>query len=339
MQAVGPRVSGLLTLDQKDEAREVVHQTTTWQVAIIWPTYLRRRLVRGGAARRVRPRLRRRPRPRSIFLSVGMLVSCLGGPCDSVILMSGRSRQSLFNAAAALTVNVVGNLIFVPMYGIGAAGAVWAVTLVVAAGLPASSPPATCRSPPGPCPMVRTMVLALGTVGVACLVARVALGDDLGRPHRRHRRRRNRVFQRSRGGSDGRYISRHLLDSFRRDRPRAVCPPHDPPRSNRHASGARVGRPSPTTRRSSPDAGASSSRPRSCSWCWAPLYSVKGGATYTSNASLVIRPILSDPFGDNRIEDVGADTQAKVLDSTVVANDGRQAAEARQGPEGPRRTG
>jgi capsular polysaccharide biosynthesis protein/Mrp family chromosome partitioning ATPase len=49
------------------------------------------------------------------------------------------------------------------------------------------------------------------------------------------------------------------------------------------------------------------------------LYSFKGGSTYTSNASLVIRPILSDPFGDSRIEDVGADTQAKVLDSTVVA--------------------
>jgi succinoglycan biosynthesis transport protein ExoP len=51
------------------------------------------------------------------------------------------------------------------------------------------------------------------------------------------------------------------------------------------------------------------------------LYSYRGGATYTSNASLVIRPILSDPFGgDIRIEDVGADTQAKVLDSTVVAS-------------------
>ena len=50
------------------------------------------------------------------------------------------------------------------------------------------------------------------------------------------------------------------------------------------------------------------------------LYSLKGGATYTSNASLVIRSIQSDPFGETRIEDVGANTQAKVLDSTVVAN-------------------
>src|SRR5215831_5755433 len=50
------------------------------------------------------------------------------------------------------------------------------------------------------------------------------------------------------------------------------------------------------------------------------LYSFKGGNKYTSSASLVIRPILTDPFADNRIEDVGADTQAKVLDSTVVAD-------------------
>jgi capsular polysaccharide biosynthesis protein len=51
------------------------------------------------------------------------------------------------------------------------------------------------------------------------------------------------------------------------------------------------------------------------------VYSLRGGSSYTSNASLVIRPILTDPFADNRIEDVGADTQAKVLDSTVVARE------------------
>jgi capsular polysaccharide biosynthesis protein len=51
------------------------------------------------------------------------------------------------------------------------------------------------------------------------------------------------------------------------------------------------------------------------------IYSFRGGNSYTSDASLVIRPILTDPFADNRIEDVGADTQAKVLDSTVVARE------------------
>jgi O-antigen/teichoic acid export membrane protein len=176
MQAVGPRVSGLLTLHKVDEAREVVAQTTTWQVAIIWPIYLVVGTfasvllgVFGPAYVAAEAAL--------VFLSIGMLVSCVGGPCDSVILMSGRSRQSLFNSAAALIVNVVGNIVLVPVYGIGAAGAVWALTLVVAAGLPAIQSARRLDIAPWSLPMVRTMGLAVGTVGVACLAARVALGD------------------------------------------------------------------------------------------------------------------------------------------------------------------
>jgi O-antigen/teichoic acid export membrane protein len=176
MQAVGPRVSGLLTLHKTDEARQVVVQTTTWQVAIIWPIYLVIGVFATVLLRVFGPDFVA-AEAALVFLSVGMLVACLGGPCDSVILMSGRSRQSLFNSAAALTVNVVGNLVFVPLYGISAAGAVWAVTLVVAAGLPALQSTRRLGITPWSRPMVRTMGLALGTVGVACLAARAALGE------------------------------------------------------------------------------------------------------------------------------------------------------------------
>ena len=96
MQAVGPRVSGLMTLDRTDEARQVVRQTTTWQVAIVWPTYL---VVGSFAAVLLGvfgPEFVA-AEAALVFLSIGMLVSCLGGPCDSVILMSGRCRQSLIN--------------------------------------------------------------------------------------------------------------------------------------------------------------------------------------------------------------------------------------------------
>ena len=48
-------------------------------------------------------------------------------------------------------------------------------------------------------------------------------------------------------------------------------------------------------------------------WVW------WSGPTYSSQASVVIRPILSGPFDQSRIDDVGAGTEAKVLDSTVVA--------------------
>jgi O-antigen/teichoic acid export membrane protein len=176
MQAVGPRVSGLLTLGHKDEARDVVRQTTTWQVAIVWPTYLLVGLFATVLLGVFGPEFVA-AEAALVYLSLGMLVSCLGGPCDSVILMSGRSRQSLVNSAAALAVNVVGNLILVPKYGISAAGLVWAVTLVVGAGLPAWQSARHLQISPWSVPMVRTMVLALVTVGVPCLVARLTLGE------------------------------------------------------------------------------------------------------------------------------------------------------------------
>ena len=51
--------------------------------------------------------------------------------------MSGRSRLSLFNAFIAVGLNLAGNFLLVPRYGITAAGVTWAVTLVIAAALPA----------------------------------------------------------------------------------------------------------------------------------------------------------------------------------------------------------
>jgi succinoglycan biosynthesis transport protein ExoP len=48
-------------------------------------------------------------------------------------------------------------------------------------------------------------------------------------------------------------------------------------------------------------------------WVW------WSGPQYASQASVVIRPIQTGPFDQSRIDDVGAGTEAKVLDSTVVA--------------------
>ena len=42
----------------------------------------------------------------------------------------------MFNTFVALVVNIVGNVVFLPRYGITAAGVVWAVTMVVMAVLP-----------------------------------------------------------------------------------------------------------------------------------------------------------------------------------------------------------
>ncbi len=318
MQAVGPRVSGLLTLGHKDEAREVVHQTTTWQVAIVWPTYLVVGLFATVLLGVFGPEFVA-AEAALVFLSIGMLVSCLGGPCDSVILMSGRSRQSLINSAAALTINVVGNLILVPEYGISAAGFVWAVTLVVAAGLPAIQTSRHLQISPWSMPMVRTMVLALVTVGVPCVVARLTLGETWA----------GLLAALVVGGAAvfGAHVAAAAVDTSRRPSRQLSSDPAPGAARDTHvgATGMPQEREAPTLA----DYAAIVAR----RWrvvvittlvfmLLGAAWSIKGGSTYTSNASLVIRPILSDPFGTQaRIEDVGANTQAKVLDSTVVANE------------------
>ena len=81
------------------------------------------------------------------------------------------------------------------MYGISAAGAVWAVTLVVAAGLPAFQSSRRMGIHPWSLPMVRTIVLSLGTVGVACVVARLTLGETWTGLLAAADRRWNRVFR------------------------------------------------------------------------------------------------------------------------------------------------
>lgn len=178
-QAVAPKISSLLTLGRRGEAHAVIAQATTWQAAITWPVYLGVIAFSGALLGIFGPGFDRAAVALTL-LSVGLLLAVLGGPSDAVILMSGRSRQSLFNSSVAFLVNLGGNLALVPIWGIAAAGGVWAATLVVAAGLPALQARRSLGLTPWSAALGRTIGLAVGTVGTACVIARIALGDTLG---------------------------------------------------------------------------------------------------------------------------------------------------------------
>jgi O-antigen/teichoic acid export membrane protein len=136
MQVIGPRISGLLARRRTEEARHLYATGTAWQTSLTWTVYLvviffSTPLLRVFGDEYVAAG------PALVWLAFAMLAASLFGPSDTVILMSGRSRLSLFNALVAVSLNLAGNFLLVPTYGITAAGAVWAVTLVVAAALPA----------------------------------------------------------------------------------------------------------------------------------------------------------------------------------------------------------
>jgi O-antigen/teichoic acid export membrane protein len=177
-QAVAPKVSSLITLDQRDDAHAVITQATGWQAAITWPVYLGVIAFSGVLLGVFGPEYVQ-AQWALILLSVGLLVAVIGGPSDAVILMSGRSRQSLGNSAVAFTVNLVGNLVLVRYWGITAAGGVWAATLIVAAGLPAWQARRSLGLTPWSRELVRTIAVAASTVGAACVLALAVFGASI----------------------------------------------------------------------------------------------------------------------------------------------------------------
>nr|WP_269091041.1 class I SAM-dependent methyltransferase [Actinopolymorpha cephalotaxi] len=71
-----------------------------------------------------------------VILALTMLATTATGSVDVVLLMAGRSRQSLVNNAAALVVDVVLVVVLVPRLGITGAAVAWAAALAVRNSLP-----------------------------------------------------------------------------------------------------------------------------------------------------------------------------------------------------------
>jgi hypothetical protein len=178
MQVTGSRISGLLSINKTREAQALLRITTAWQTMLTWPIYLvvgffARPLLLVFGAQVVEAQVA------LIALAVSLLVISLVGPVPAIILMSGRSRQAMFNTLLLVLINVTGNVLLVPRYGLNAAGVVWGVTIIVASALPAwqsyqylgiVTTGAECWQVAG---------VASGTVGIACITMRVLLGANI----------------------------------------------------------------------------------------------------------------------------------------------------------------
>lgn len=179
MQVTGPRISGLLARQRRAEASELVQTVAGWQVAALWPFFI---LVAAFPS----PLLRVfgdqvvAARGALVALALAMLAASLAGPAASTILMAGRSRQAMTNTLVLVAINLGGNLLFVPDHGIGAAGVVWGVTILAAAALPAWQAHHTLGVTTLGAPAATAALAAAATLGLSALVARVALGDDIG---------------------------------------------------------------------------------------------------------------------------------------------------------------
>ena len=175
MQVIGPRISALLALRKRVEAARLYSVATAWQTALTWSVYLVVIFFSTPLLRLFGPEYVAAG-PALVWLAFAMLISSLCGPSDTIILMSGRARLSLFNAFVAVGINVVGNFLLVPHFGITAAGATWAVTIVIAAALPAYQARRDLGVHPWSGAVRAAMVCAVLGVGVPVVVSWLVLG-------------------------------------------------------------------------------------------------------------------------------------------------------------------
>lgn len=134
-QALSPHLSALFARGEASAANTVYQAATLWSMIAAWPLYL----VLAGFS----------PTLMGVFgdgyaaasdvvviLSLTMLLATACGPVDSVLLMAGRSWLSLRNSSAALAVNIVLNVVLIPLDGIRGAAIAWSVAILVRNLLP-----------------------------------------------------------------------------------------------------------------------------------------------------------------------------------------------------------
>jgi O-antigen/teichoic acid export membrane protein len=176
MQVTGPRISGLLAKGEREEASALLKIVAGWQTSVMWPLYLLTALFARPLLRVFGPEAVQ-ARGALVALAIAMLITAPAGPVASVILMSGRSRQAMVNTLCLVGVNLGGNLIFVPKYGITAAGFVWGATILVAALLPGWQSARSLHVATLGRPAAVAAAMSAATVGVVGLVVRQTVGE------------------------------------------------------------------------------------------------------------------------------------------------------------------
>lgn len=106
-------------------------------------------------------------------LAIGGLFNAVTGPTDVVLAMCGRPGLVLVNNVSTLALNIVLNLLFIPLWGVNGAAIAWTASLVYMNVLFLIQIQLTLRVNPFGKPFVKT-----GLAGVVALVAALVLDSD-----------------------------------------------------------------------------------------------------------------------------------------------------------------
>lgn len=128
--AFGPYIAYLYHQEQLTEVRRVYAVATGWVVRLSLPAFVAL-LVLPGDLLRVFGGEVATGAAVTVILALGHLVNAATGPCGTVLNMSGRVALNMADNVAALVLNMLLNVLFIPAYGIVGAATAWSVSLIV----------------------------------------------------------------------------------------------------------------------------------------------------------------------------------------------------------------
>ena len=178
IQVVGPKLSELLTRDDRRGASEIYRSSTAWLMLVAWPIYISM-VVMAPALLSVFGDRYRTASTALMILGGAMLVATAIGPIDMVLLMAGRSRWNLINTVIALVVNVGLNLLLIPRWGIAGAATAWSASILVNNLLPLAQVWVSLRMHPFGRGWLVACLVTWGSIGLAEVVVRSVMGPTL----------------------------------------------------------------------------------------------------------------------------------------------------------------
>lgn len=175
--AIGPTISAAFAREEHDAIRQIYGQVTAAMIWIAWPFYIVLAVFGESVLSIFGPGFRDSAASLAI-LAVAMAVATAAGAVQTILLMGGRGSWQLGDKGAVLVVNVVLNLVLVPIWGIEGAAIAWAVAIAVdtalvvwqVQGLMGLRPPFTQA--------LRAAALAAGLVAAPLLAARLLFGSS-----------------------------------------------------------------------------------------------------------------------------------------------------------------
>lgn len=134
-QALQPHLGRAAASGDDSRMIAMFRQATAWNVAFSWPIFLLLAAAAPVLTDLLGEGYEEAATPLTV-LALAMLFATFSGPVDMVVLMSGRSRWSMVNAAVALVTDVALLMVLVPRFGITGAAWAWAAAIVVRNVLP-----------------------------------------------------------------------------------------------------------------------------------------------------------------------------------------------------------